>query len=232
MSSRGANVTVTIGAAFAGSFKSVLREADRELKNFGKRGSRTMKGFDKAAKGAGKSVAATAKAAREAGSAIGALHRELPALRTGAKHTATAAREMRTLARDTREATKAQRPRPRPSSGVPAPRHAPRLRPPVHKRCCIRFHREPRARRRACHLSDRGAPAPGCPLSAVGTPRLPLARPVAAVVAVAELPAVLLVAVMVAAGAVAVTAEATTTTQRPSSGASVRPCPVTPSGTR
>lgn len=109
MSNRGANVTVTIGAAFAGSFKSVLREADRELRSFGKRGSRTMKGFDKAAKGAGKSVAATAKAAREAGSAIGALHRELPALRMGAKHTATAAREMRTLARDTREATKAHK---------------------------------------------------------------------------------------------------------------------------
>lgn len=36
MSARGGNVTVTIGAAFAGSFKSVLREADRELKNFGK----------------------------------------------------------------------------------------------------------------------------------------------------------------------------------------------------
>lgn len=39
----GANVTVTIGAAFVGSFKSVLGEADRDLRNFGKRTAKSMR---------------------------------------------------------------------------------------------------------------------------------------------------------------------------------------------
>ncbi len=92
MSSGSANVTVTIGAAFAGSFKSVFREADRELAQFGKRAAKSTRTADRAAARLGKSVAEIERAATCAGKAIGDTVRELHTMRTDAKHTATASR--------------------------------------------------------------------------------------------------------------------------------------------
>lgn len=72
-----------IGAAFAGSVKSVLRETDRELKAFGKKTTRTMRSADRAAASLGKSVAGIERAAVVAHKAVEATVEELHALVVG-----------------------------------------------------------------------------------------------------------------------------------------------------
>ncbi|MCJ2085045.1 hypothetical protein MKK88_03420 [Methylobacterium sp. E-005] len=107
--SRGANVTVTIGAAFAGSFKSVLREADRELKQFGKRASKSMRSADRDAGRLGKSIAGIERAAVGAHRAIGSTVKELEGMKAAATHTRALARDTQSVARWHRDATKAAR---------------------------------------------------------------------------------------------------------------------------
>ncbi|AMB46899.1 hypothetical protein [Methylobacterium sp. AMS5] len=92
--SGGANVTVTIGAAFAGSFRSVLGAADRELKSFGRHATRSMKAFGRESERAAKGVAAMGTAAKS--------------MQTYATAGAKAARSTKSISAATVKMTKAQ----------------------------------------------------------------------------------------------------------------------------